>query len=145
MYCNADDPADWDAEAAQQGFTKRSKYLYHLIQEARAYRADGLHGPQHIENRIEELHAECDRLRAQLANERQAGAATASVDDPQFVKRFVTDTHSDSSEIVERMVASGAVNEVLWKPVEEQLYFLVAQGELVYDRRFGFKVADGEQ
>lgn len=38
IYADEDDAQDWKDEAKDNNFSSRSKYLYHLIQEARAYR-----------------------------------------------------------------------------------------------------------
>jgi len=142
VVCNETDLDQWDQEAEKNGFKSRSSYLYRLIDEGRAYRSDDLRNPSQAENRIEELEAEIERLETQLENERQAGSGSVDFDDPRFVKRFLAESYRSLDEVMRRIVESGALNDLVARPVEDQLYFLAAQGEVVYERGFGWKLVE---
>lgn len=131
----------WDTEADAAGFSNRSDYLRTLIGEARAYRQHELANPHTAEQAVTELEDEVARLEDRLEQERQAGAASQTIDDPAFVKRFLSDSYTAFPDLLQQIMESGAIDDVIRKPVEDQLYFLAAQDEVVYERGWGWKLA----
>jgi len=133
--------SSWDSEADRRGFDNRSDYLRTLIGEARAYRQHNMGDPHTAEQKIDALESEVTELEQRLEQEQQAGAASAAID-AAFVKRFLTDTYTTFPDVLQRVIESGAVDDVVRKPVEDQLYFLAAQNDVKYERGFGWKIAD---
>ncbi|MFB6196158.1 MAG: hypothetical protein ABEI80_08290 [Haloplanus sp.] len=52
VVCKEDDLEKWDSEVEEQGYGSRSKYLYELIEEARAYRQEGFLSHHQSEQRL---------------------------------------------------------------------------------------------
>ncbi|QIB75306.1 hypothetical protein G3I44_14030 [Halogeometricum borinquense] len=135
----------WKQEAKDNGFSSRSKYLFVLIEEARRFRDHELANPSRAEHRIDELQAEIEQLEQKLQKTQQAASGSVTVDDPEFVKQFLTENYQELPAVVQRVVESGALNDLLRKPVEDQLYYLATQGEVEYERGWGWKLAEGEE
>lgn len=129
----------WDQEADETGFDNRSDYLRTLLAEARAFRSDDTLRPRQAEKKIESLQAEVRRLEGQLENEQRAGAGAVSFDDPRFVERFLTENYQPLEEILQSILESGAAEQLIRKPVEDQLYFLAAENDVEFKRGWGWK------
>ena len=136
--------ASWNTEADEHGFKNRSAYLRTLIGEARAYRQHDVGDPHTAEQQIDALQEEVEQLEQRLEQERQAGAASATIDDPAFVKRFLSDTYTAFPDLLQQVMESGVLDDVVRKPVEDQLYFLAAQDVVEYERGWGWKLADDD-
>lgn len=141
VYAPEDEAEEWKEDADEQHFSSRSKYLYALIQEARAYRQHDIGGPQQADNRISELETEVERLEEKLEQERQS-RGQLKITDAEFLKRFLTDQYKPLAELLQEIVESGALNDLIRKQVEDELYFLAAQNEVQYERGWGWKLAD---
>ncbi|NUC74726.1 hypothetical protein HTZ84_20915 [Haloterrigena sp. SYSU A558-1] len=134
----------WKEEAAEEGFSSRTKYLYTLIQEARAYRKHGVFADHSSEDRIEQLEAEVDRLEQQVDRERQKQGGREHVDDPEFVERYLEETYTPLDELLQRIMESGALDGLVRKRVEDQLYILAAQDRVEYEPGWGWKLTDAD-
>ena len=133
----------WDQEADHSGFNNRSDYLRTLIAEARAYRSDDTIRPRQAEQKIRSLRSKVQQLEDQLENEQRAGAGSMTFDDPRFVERFLTTSYQPLDEILQTIMESGAVENLIRKPVEDQLYFLAAQDDVEFKRGWGWKRLGG--
>lgn len=132
----------WDQEAQDNSYQNRSKYLLHLIEEARAYRNNEIRGPAHAEQRIQELQSEIDRLQTELERERQKQGGRTSIDDIDFLEKFLTENYQPLEDILQQIVESGVLNDLIRKRVEDQLYFLAGEGQVDYERGWGWKLLD---
>jgi len=133
----------WDEEAEEHGFDNRSDYLRTLIAEARAYRSNDVRDPRTAERRVQELQSEVERLQEQLRQEEQRGSGRVSFDDPRFITRFLTEEYQPLSDILQKIVESGALNDLVRQPVENQLYQLAAEDEVEFERGWGWKLTNG--
>ena len=140
IVCKEDELEKWDEEASGS----RSKYLYTLIQEARAYRKHGFGGGDGSQARVQELEDEVERLQ-RLLEERDSDSTDSIRFEASTLKQDVlTDQYQSLEEILRRIIESGMLDEALRQPVENQLYFLAAQDEVVFERGFGWKLVDGD-
>lgn len=132
----------WDEEADEQGYKNRSRYLYHLIEEARAYRQNEIRGPEHAEQRIQELQSEVERLQTQLEQERKKQGGRPAIDDIDFLETFLDTTYKPLEQILKEIVESGVLNDLIRKRVEDQLYYLASHDEVQFERGWGWKLTD---
>lgn len=133
----------WREEADDQEISL-SRYLQNLVNEARSYREYGLVQPDGSQSRVQELEEEVEQLQRRL-EEKESESTEAVSFDPETLKREVlTDQYQSLEEIIQRIVESGILNDVLLGPVENQLYFLAAQDEVQYERGWGWKLAEEE-
>lgn len=144
IVCHEDDAETWMDEADENGYGSRSKYLYELIQEARAYREEGFLSHHESEEKIEELQQRIKQLETQLEEKEKEESGQVSIDDPAFIQRFLGDEHRPLKAILQDIIESGALDDLLRKPIENQLYFLAQQGEVEYERGHGWKRSGGE-
>ncbi|WP_231751216.1 hypothetical protein [Halogeometricum sp. CBA1124] len=93
LYCSEDDKEEWDEEVEEKQYKSRSKYLYELIQEARAYRDQGFLAHHESEERIEELKQEIESLENRLENRERQSSGQTEVDDVDFLEKFLDDTY----------------------------------------------------
>ena len=141
IYVGEKHAEQWKQEADKNNFSSRSKYLYQLIQEARAFRQRDAPGPRQADNRIQELEDKVDRLEEQLEQEQQ-GSGQLEIDDVDFLTRFLSTEYKPLIQLLQEIVESGALNDLLRKRVEDQLYFLASQDKVQYERGWGWKLAD---
>jgi hypothetical protein len=119
-----------------------SQYLQNLIHEARSYREHGLVQTDGSQKRVQELQEEIAQLQRRL-EEKEAESTEAVSFDPETLKKEVlTDQYQPLEEILQEIVESGILNDVLLGPVENQLYFLAAQDEVQYERGWGWKLSE---
>lgn len=142
IVCKKRHREQWDEEAAEKGFSNRSRYLFNLIQEARAYRENSIRGSRQAEQQIQQLQTEIERLKEELEHERRKTSGRPAVDDIDFVERFLTDNYQPLSEILKEIVESGALNDLIRKRVEDQLYFLAEQDRVEYQRGWGWRLTE---
>lgn len=140
VVCKEDDLDQWDEEADKAGLS-RSRYLYKLIQEARAYRENGLLRAEGDQAKIQELQEEVEELEHRLEEKESESSAAISFD-PATLKEILSDNYQELDEILRRIVESGVMDEALRQPVENQLYFLAAQDEVQYERGWGWKLTE---
>jgi hypothetical protein len=62
LYPSRKHAEEWMEEAEEQGYGSRSKYLYELIQEARAARQEGFLAYSQNESKVEELQLKVEQL-----------------------------------------------------------------------------------
>lgn len=141
IVCKQDDLDQWDKEADRNG-RSRSRYLYSLIQEARAYREHGLTNSTGDEKRVQELEDEVEQLRNRL-DEKESGSSEAVNLEPQTLKQDVlTENYQSLEEVLRTIVEAGLLDDLLREPVEKQLYFLAAQDQIEYERGWGWKLPE---
>lgn len=143
IVCKEDDRKQWTEEAQEHGYKNRSQYLYDLIQEARAYRQEGFLSHHQSEHQIEELENQVTTLKHRLAEKEKKHAGTQLVDDPQFIQKFLTTNYQSLSQILKDIVETGALDGLIRKQVEDQLYYLTAQDQVTYRRGHGWKLVNG--
>ena len=143
LYCSEDDKDEWSQEVEEKGYKSRSKYLYELIQEARAYREQGFLAHHESEDKIEELKQEIEHLENQLENQEQQSSGRTQVDDIDFLEKFLEDTYKPLNQILREIVESGALDDLIRKQVEDQLYFLAQQDRVEFERGHGWKLKNG--
>ena len=66
LYPSRKHAEEWMQEAEEQGYGSRSKYLYELIQEARAARQEGFLAYSQNESKLEELQLQVEQLQDEL-------------------------------------------------------------------------------
>ncbi|MEE6209029.1 hypothetical protein U3A55_02505 [Salarchaeum sp. III] len=66
IYPSRKHAEEWMEEAEEQGYGSRSKYLYELIQEARAARQEGFLAYSQNESKVEELQLQVEQLQDDL-------------------------------------------------------------------------------
>jgi plasmid stabilization system protein ParE len=142
LYPSKQQVQKWGEEAEDNNFRNRNQYLISLIEEARAYRENELRGPRQAEQRIQDLQSEVDRLQTQLEQERKKGGGRPAVDDINFLERFLDTNYKSLEQILQEIVESGALNDLLRKRVEDQLYFMASREEVEFERGWGWKLTD---
>lgn len=140
LYVDETHKAAWKEEAPRQGYTSLSKYLYDLILEARSYRDQGFLAHHDSKERIAELEAEIAALEEQLAKEREQRSGRVSIDDSEFVQQFLTDQYQPLPRIMQRVLESGALDDLVRKRIEDQLYFLASQDRVEYEPGHGWRL-----
>lgn len=142
IVCKKHHREQWDQEVEEEGFRNRSRYLFNLIQEARAYRRNDVRGTRASEQRIQQLQSEVERLEEELEHERRKTSGRPSVDDVDFLERFLTENYQPLSEILQAIVESGALNDLIRKRVEDKLYFLAQQDRVEFQRGWGWRLVE---
>lgn len=143
IYCHKNEKEEWAKEADENGYKSRSTYLYELIKEARAYRSQGFLARKENKERVEELEAQVEHLEAQLNQEEKKSSGRVEINDPEFLYRFIDTDYKKFEEILKAIVESGALNDLIRKPVEDQLYFLASQNRVEYKTGWGWKLSKG--
>jgi len=141
IVCSETDLDTWDDEADHHGFPSRSKYLYTLIQEARAYRRHDIGGPHRAQQRINELEQRIATLQEQNHDDTQQASSQQLFNDPEQVKQYLTDQYQPLPAILQQILESGIVTDLVRQPVENHLYYLAAHNDVVYERGHGWKLA----
>ena len=142
IYCDESHKEEWKEEAEEKGYNSMSKYLYELVQEARPYREEGFLSHHQSRKRIAELQEEVDELRDKLEKEEQTNA-TGEIDEVDFLERFLTHKYQPLNSILEDIAESGVLDDVIRKPVEDQLFYLAQQDRVEYKRGHGWKLKEG--
>jgi hypothetical protein len=145
IYCHEDQKEEWAEKAREKGYRSRSTYLYELINEAQAYRSEGFLARKENKERVEELEAKVERLETQLEAQKQKErqqSGKLEIDDPEFLYRFLDTQYKSLEDILRSIVESGALNELIRKPVEDQLYFLASQDRVEYKTGYGWKLTE---
>jgi hypothetical protein len=139
IVCKEEDLEKWDEEASGS----RSKYLYTLIQEARAYREHGFGGGDNSQARVKELEDKVERLQARLEAKDTESEEAISFEPSTLKQEVLTDQYQSLPEILKNIIESGILDDALRQPVENQLYFLAAQDEVEFERGWGWKLVEG--
>jgi len=72
-----------------KGYRSTSKYLYELVQEARAYRQQGYLAHHQSEEKIAELKSRIKELETQLKREKKKESGTTDIDVQVFLNFFL--------------------------------------------------------
>lgn len=145
VVAKENDIKEWDEEADRNN-KSRSKYLYTLIQEARAYREHGFLGAEGDQARIKELEEEISRLEVRLQEKESESTEAVSFDPSTLKENVLSENYQSLEEVLRRIVESGILDDALRQPVENQLYFLAARDEVEYKRGWGWKLVErGDQ
>jgi hypothetical protein len=131
----------WSEEADDQDISL-SQYLQNLIHEARSYRRHGLVQTDGSQKRVQELQDEVEELQRRLEQKESESTEAVSFDPETLKQEVLSSQYQSLDEILQTVVESGVLNDVLLGPVENQLYFLAAQDEVEYERGFGWKLTE---
>lgn len=143
IYPEEEVAEQWEEEADDQDIS-RSRYLQNLIHEARSYREHGLVQTDGSQKRVQELEEEVEELRSQL-EQKEAESSEAVSFDPETLKREVlTEEYQSLEEILQVIVESGILDDVLRQPVENQLYFLASRNDVEFETGWGWKLSEEE-
>jgi len=143
IYPEEEVAEQWETEADDQDISL-SQYLQNLIHEARSYRKHGLVQTDGSQKRVQELQEEVESLQRRLEQKESESTEAISFDPETLKQEVLTDQYQSLEEILQDIVESGILNDVLLGPVENQLYFLAAQGEVQYERGWGWKLSEEE-
>ena len=132
---------EWAEEAEYNG-SSLSLHLQNLILEARAYRSEGLLSYEGDQNRIQELEEEVERLEQQLEEKQSESSGAISLDPATLKQEVLSENYQSLEDILREIVESGALDEMLRQPVENQLYYLAAQDKVEYERGWGWKLTE---
>lgn len=141
IYPPRDTAEEWKQEAEENG-SSLSRYLQSLILEARAYREEGLLSAEDDQQRIQELEKEVEQLKRRLEEKQSESTEGISFDPATLKQEVLTDNYQSLEDILRKIVESGALDEMLRQPVENQLYFLAAQDTVEYERGWGWKLTE---
>jgi hypothetical protein len=133
--------ADFKEEARCDNYSSMSSYLYDLILEARGYRRYGFTVSAPVE-RLDELEAEVDALEERLEREREQHGGRTTIDDPAVITRFLSDEYRLLGDLMQRVIESGTLENIVRQRIEDQLYFLATQDRVAYEPGFGWKLTD---
>lgn len=141
IYPSEEVAEQWSEEADDQDLSL-SRYLQNLIHEARSYRRHGLVQTGSSQKRVHELEEEVESLQRRLEQKEAESTEAVSFDPKTLKQEVLTEQYQSLEEILQEIVESGILNDVLLGPVENQLYFLAAQDEVQYERGWGWKLAE---
>lgn len=142
IYPDQTQKQHWKAAAEKRGFASLSRYVIRRVEEARLFEEMDIGGPRHVHMTIEELQQENERLREELDQARKQSGARPEIDDADFLERFLTDQYRPLHEILQDIVESGVLNDLIRKRVESQLYYMAGNNRVEYERGFGWKLAE---
>jgi hypothetical protein len=135
---------EWKTEAEEQD-SSLSRYLQSLIHEARAYREHGLAGGDNgSQKRIKELEEEVERLEQRLEEKESESSEAISFDPSTLKDEVLTENYQSLEDVLRTIVESGVLDDALRQPVENQLYFLAGQGEVEYERGWGWRLVEDQ-
>lgn len=142
LYAGKDMVETWTQEADDQNFSTRNKYLLSLIEEARAYRQSDFTSAHRAEQRVQQLQSEVDRLKDELQQERQKQSGRTEVDDIDFLHQFLDTQYKSLEELLQEIVESGVLNDLIRQRVEDQLYYMASRNEVEFERGWGWRLTD---
>lgn len=140
LYPNREHAEEWKAEAEEQGYSSRSKYIYELIQEARAFRQEGFLAYDRSESEIEQLHLEIEQLEEQLADHRAKEPGEIPIEHEEFVTAFLTDSYQPFESVVTEITESGVLTGIVKDAIEDQLFDLAEAGKVEYKQGYGWRL-----
>ncbi len=143
IYAPMSHKETWKQEADEKNYKSTSKYLHELIQEARAIRDEGFLAPQGSDQEVHRLKKKIEELEDRLAQAKQQSRDSVTIDDAAFLKQFLTDEYQTFDKVLQRVVESDTVDELLREPIEDELYFLAAREEVEFEHGHGWRLADG--
>lgn len=143
IYAPMSHKETWQREADEKNYKSTSKYLHELIQEARAIRDEGFLAPQGSDQEVQRLKKKIEELEDRLAQARQQNRESVTIDDAAFLKQFLTEEYQAFDKVLQKVIESDTVDELLRGPVEGELYFLAARDEVTFEHGHGWRLADG--
>lgn len=129
-------------EQAEKEDKSLSKYLQELIVEAHAFRRQGFISVERQDAHLEELQEEIGQLEKRLQAKKAESSAAVSFEPYELKNKFLTDNYQTLEDILRKIVEEGHLDDLLRQPVENQLYFLAQQGEIQFERGWGWKLAE---
>ncbi|SER27459.1 hypothetical protein SAMN04489841_3506 [Natrinema salaciae] len=93
------------------------------------------------EERIEELETEVELLENRLEREQVKRSARVEVDDARFLERYLEDTYKTQSELLQEIVESGAMDDLIRKRIEDELYVMAGKGQVEYEPGWGWRLS----
>lgn len=143
IVVSEDRAEQWKQDAKENGYHSRNKYLLDLIREGEAARDRRFLSRHRLEAENEKLQEELAHLQSRLHQQEKRRGGRLEFDDTPFLKRFLTPQYRSLPDLLRDIMESGALNEMLRKRVEDELYVLAQQGEVQYRRGWGWKLANG--
>lgn len=131
-------------QEAKENDQARSRYLIELIQEARAKRQGRLSASDTHEKRVEELTRTIERLEDEIEATHESSSSPQS-HDALDLKPHLTNRCQPMDNIVDTVLDSNELPDVVTRLVEDQLYQLAEQDEAEYKHGFGWRLTDDEE
>jgi IMP dehydrogenase/GMP reductase len=145
IYAPMSHKETWQEEADEKNYKSTSKYLHELIQEARAIRDEGFLAPQGSDQEVQRLKKKIEELEDRLAQAKQQNRDSVTIDDSAFLKQFLTEEYQTFDGVLQKVVESDTVDELLREPIEDELYFLADREEVEFEHGHGWRLAGGEE
>lgn len=92
---------------------------------------------------MRELEAQVEQLEERLERERQNDTTRRRIDDIDFLEQFLTTDYKRLPELLQEIVETGGLDELIRKPIEDELYYLAAQNRVEYERGHGWRLTEG--
>jgi IMP dehydrogenase/GMP reductase len=143
IYAPMSHKETWQQEADEKNYKSTSKYLHELIQEARAIRDEGFLAPQGSDQEVQRLKKKIEELEDRLAQAKQQNRDSVTIDDSAFLKQFLTEEYQTFDEVLQKVIKSDTVDELLREPIEDELSFLAAREEVEFRHGHGWRLANG--
>lgn len=143
LYCNYRDKQTWKQEADKQRYSSLSKYLYDMIQEGRATRHEGTQPPEGTADRIQELEAENERLKQQVADD-ESETLDPSLVDADLVAALLTEQYQPVEELLDQLTENDELQTTLKNPVTDALYDLADDDRAEYERGWGWRLGGAQ-
>ena len=144
LYPNRKHAEEWMEEAKEQGYGSRSKYLYELIQEARAARQEGFLAYSQDESKIEELQLQVEQLQGDLEDARNSEPGEIEIAHEEFVTTFLTENYQPLSKVLHQVTDSGVLTGIVKDAVEDQLFDLAEENKVEYKQGYGWRLAHND-
>ena len=132
---------EWKEEAEEQGYGSRSKYLYELIQEARAFRQEGFLAYEQNDSEVEQLQLQIEQLENDLQHEQQKDPGEIPIEHEEFVTAFLSESYQPFSQLVKEVTNSGVLAGIIKDSVEDQLFDLAEDGKVQHKSGYGWRLA----
>lgn len=130
---------EWMEEADEQGYGSRSKYLYELIQEARAARQEGFLAYSQNETKVEELQLQIGQLQNEL-KQKQQDPGEIAIEHEEFVTAFLTDRYQPAEKVLKQVIDSGVLTGIVKDSIEDQLFDLAEENKVEYKQGYGWRL-----
>ncbi|WP_049927540.1 hypothetical protein [Halopiger goleimassiliensis] len=141
LYPSRKHAEEWMKEAEEKGYGSRSKYLYELIQEARAARQEGFLTYSQNEPKVKELEMKVEQLQEELEEERDKESGEIDIAHEEFVTTFLNERYQPLDKILHQVTDSGVLTGIVKDAVEDQLFDLAEEGEVEYKQGYGWRLA----
>lgn len=141
LYPSRKHAEQWMEEAEEQGYGSRSKYLYELIQEARAARQEGFLAYSQNESKVEELQLRVEQLQDDLEDARNSEPGEIDIAHEEFVTAFLTENYQPVEKVLHQVTDSGVLTGIVKDAVEEQLFDLAEENKVEYKQGYGWRLA----